>query len=115
MAITPTPPAPPSPYFRITSLAEKGLGAIATSTIPANTLLLSEPPLLTIVHSEADRAGRVAAAFAALSAPLQTIFLSLSGGVEARIEGVWKCNNFMLTSDGRENAVFALASRINHS
>ena len=43
------------------------------------------------------------------------LFLSLASGAEAGVEGVWKCNNFMLASDGLENAVFALASRINHS
>ncbi|KAG0135046.1 hypothetical protein HOY82DRAFT_668194 [Tuber indicum] len=118
MATTPTPPASPSPYFKITHLANKGLGAIATSIIPANTLLFSEQPLLRIAHSSSssiDRAERVSVAFAALSLPSRTVFLSLAGGAEAGVEGAWKCNNFMLTPDGRENAVFALASRINHS
>ncbi|RPA92664.1 SET domain-containing protein [Choiromyces venosus 120613-1] len=119
MAITPALPASPSPYFEIIALPKKGLGAIATTTIPANTLLFSEPPLLWITHSpeleEAEQAEHVNTAFAALSGALQTLFLSLAGGVEAGVEGAWKCNNFMLTSDGRENAVFAAASRINHS
>jgi len=68
-----------------------------------------------IAHSEKGRSERVDAEFAALSGTSKTLFLSLAGGVEAGVEGVWKCNNFMLTSDGLENAVFALASRINHS
>ncbi|KAG0636652.1 hypothetical protein HOY80DRAFT_341309 [Tuber brumale] len=122
MATTPTtiPPASPNPYFTIIPLADKGLGAIATITIPANTLLFSEPPLLWITDSSTkiDKAERVSAAFAALSLPLRALFLSLAGGgggAETGVEGVWKCNSFMLTTDGRENAVFALASRINHS
>ncbi|CUS14177.1 unnamed protein product [Tuber aestivum] len=118
MAITPTPPPSPSPYFKITGLGEKGLGAIATSTIPANTLLFSESPLLKVLHSPSsgiDKAEQVSAAFTALPAHSQTLFLSLAGGAEAGVEGAWKCNNFMLTTDGLENAVFAHASRINHS
>ncbi|PUU79822.1 hypothetical protein B9Z19DRAFT_1124602 [Tuber borchii] len=116
IATAPTTPEPPKPYFKIIQLANEVLGAIATSTIPENTLLFSEPPLRMITHSsETRKSERVKAAFAALSGGLKALFLSLAGGTEAGVEGVWKCNNFMMTSEGLENAVFALASRINHS
>lgn len=107
----------PSPPFECRALPGKGIGIVATSFIPAETLLVTAPPLFLIKSAVDASPGLITAAFEALPTNLSRAYLDLFPAPDAPdpVLGVWKANNFCLDSQGIVNGVFDLPSRFNHS
>lgn len=110
-------PAQLSPPFECQILPGKGTGVIATSFIPAETLLITAPPLLLVMSSADATPDLITAAFKALPTKLSSAYLALFSAPELPdpVLGVWKANNFCLDSRGIVNGVFDVPSRFNHS
>ncbi|KAF8541343.1 hypothetical protein BDD12DRAFT_878914 [Trichophaea hybrida] len=117
MAAFPTPQYP----FTLTPLANKGISVIATSSIPSNTLLFTESPLLLLSSSSSHCPTRILSTFHLQPSPQKRLLLSLCSNLpqtssdEEVILGVWKTNNFCLDLEGTVNGVFEIASRLNHA
>lgn len=121
-AYAPMPALRPPPY-ELRALPNKGIGVIATSAIPAGTLLLVSAPLVILrsntgtKHTNRASADAITAAVAALDPMLAAAYNALASAPTAASHelGVWKSNNFCLDDEGTLNAVFDLPSRLNHS
>ncbi|KAI5776374.1 hypothetical protein EDC01DRAFT_763323 [Geopyxis carbonaria] len=109
--------------FALRTLPGKGVSVLATLPISADTLLLAAAPLLILHTSSGPKPAEILHHFAALPAATQAAYLDLCSGLEAekeqdqdaRVLGVWQCNNFCLDDQGCVNAVFDLPSRLNHA
>jgi hypothetical protein len=133
-SLTPAPPSPPptpnaiqpSPLCQPETLGTlitirdspgRGKGVFALIDIPRGTVLLAEPPLVTLIDT-GTRADPLDSAVAALSPAARARFFSLhyhtSGARESRSRAIVYSNGYSIRDD-LATGVFETASRINHS
>ena len=109
-----------SALWRMEAIPGKGKGVIATSDIPAGTLVLSDPPLITtaVIQSIETTEQDLARALRALPRDDQRAFLSLHNnhrGEKNPLSNIVRSNGYPLGPGSDVGAVFAHVSRFNHS
>jgi hypothetical protein len=107
--------------YQQTEVPGKGIGVLATASIPIGTLIIAETPLLTIpstIPTAQALNSYILAAIARLSGPQRAAFLSLHKVPWAGMtpfHSIVKTNGFGVGDGGTETGVFEICSRFNHS
>ena len=107
--------------YIVKSIPEKGLGLIATQTIPRGNRILSEKPIFTVsrIGDNHDLINQlIANKLKQVSRKNQRAFLSLHNNFRGSLGpflGIVKTNALPLGPDAIEGGLFLQASRINHA